>query len=126
MPSCGLRHSRECWYPENCYGFLDDSEAWQYLQDRGFSEDRFLIKKPEEGHTVTEKEFAAICYLINEWGWGYEELVRPDQPQAPEQSKTVLFPKIAEEDNRIDVLDRKIRELEQRVAALEEEERAHG
>ena len=72
MPSCAARSDKaKCPYPESCHEWETDAEAWGYLQARGYTAHRFLIKFPKQ-HISTEKEWAAICYLVNEWDWGVD------------------------------------------------------
>jgi hypothetical protein len=71
MPSCGHRGERSCPLEAPCYEWEDDGQAWTYLEDRGFTHDRFLVKPPRRD--LTAKEGAALCFLVNEWDWAIEE-----------------------------------------------------
>lgn len=71
MPSCGARYNRSCTYSENCYEWEDDGPAWRYLEESGYTQDRFLIKIPKD-REPTDKEWAALCFLANEWDWSWE------------------------------------------------------
>lgn len=53
--------------------FKNDKEAWEYLEKRGFTEERFIIDIPDV-LKLSKKEFYALYYLIQEWDWGYKEL----------------------------------------------------
>lgn len=71
MPSCENRRSQKCSYEENCYSWEDDGAAWGFLASRGYTENRFLIRIAK-GREPTMKEWAALCYLANEWDWAWE------------------------------------------------------
>ena len=48
--------------------FGDDSEAWDYLEKRGYTEKQFLKQLPIRD--MTEGEWDAVKYLCGEWDWG--------------------------------------------------------
>ena len=72
MPSCSSRYNNSCSLPEDCADWETDGDAWAYLEDCGFTQDRFLIHPPAQ-HSLTDKEVAAICFLIHEWDWCYDD-----------------------------------------------------
>jgi hypothetical protein len=49
----------------------DSRAAWEYLKDRGYSNDHFLILPPK-GHTPQEyREIEALRCLVWDWDWSY-------------------------------------------------------
>jgi len=56
--------------PELHRKFKSDSNAWKFLEVRGFTEERFFIKNI--GRELTQEESDAIEYLVTEWDWGWE------------------------------------------------------
>ena len=58
--------------PELKAAYDGDNEAWNFLKDRGFTEERFLIHIPTE-KKLTKEEYDAIEYLITEWDWDAEQ-----------------------------------------------------
>ena len=73
MPSCGDRWDRKCDLPANCFEWEDDGDAWRFLESRGFTQDHFLVKPPSRPYTLNDREVAAICFLIHEWDWDFEQ-----------------------------------------------------
>jgi len=71
MPSCGWRSNHSCPREEPCYDhFETDGDASKYLESRGYSVHRFVIRPPRNVE-ITEKDKSAICFLLNEWNWAY-------------------------------------------------------
>lgn len=113
MPDCGDRMGKSCTMECACYdvGFIEDCEAWRYLEGQGYTQDRFLIKKPEQGHEPTAKDIAAICYLVNVWDWGYQGFEQSAILPGSDGGDPV-FPKITGEQNAIDLLTKRVKKLE--------------
>ena len=77
MPSCGRRHDGSCLRTVNCAKYEDDGAAWRFLEERGYSHDRFVIDARDRGHIPTP-EMAALCYLQAEWDW---DVLFDDHPE---------------------------------------------
>lgn len=50
-----------------------DGEAWDVLKEH-FTDQKFVIRPKQAGYVATEREWDAICYLCDEWDYGYEDL----------------------------------------------------
>lgn len=59
---------REEWMAD---GIASDEKAMQYLKAAGYRLTRqwFWIK-PTPAHSPTDKEWSAICFLVDEWDFG--------------------------------------------------------
>jgi len=72
MPRCASWLRGDCGREEPCYDHFEiDGDAAKYLESRGFSTHRFVIRPPRNIE-ITEKDKSAICFLLNEWDWAYE------------------------------------------------------
>ena len=49
----------------------DEQEAWKHLKPN-FNHKGGVVS-PKPGYKPTPDDIQAICYLIAEWDWGYEE-----------------------------------------------------
>ena len=49
---------------------IDDHGPWMYLEERGYTEDGFLIHAPV-GHVISEEEGDCIDFLCDEWDWAF-------------------------------------------------------
>lgn len=54
--------------------FGDDGVAWEWLESRGFTHNKGVIKKPHAKYVLTDADYDAIDYLILEWDWDYDVL----------------------------------------------------
>lgn len=72
MPRCAIKTSKDVGSRCRgmCNGWVDDDAAGRFLEARGYSIDRPLIKTAE--HAPTVEESAAMCYLVREWDWSVE------------------------------------------------------
>lgn len=59
---------RAPWHNEEA-GF--DSGAFEYLEVRGWTEDKFCLQPPRKPHVISLREYAAVDYLCDEWDWGF-------------------------------------------------------
>ena len=48
-----------------------DSEAWEVLK-YNYNDNRGVIFPKVNGYESTEREWDAICYLCDEWDYGYD------------------------------------------------------
>ena len=51
-----------------------DAGAFEYLERRGWTEDKFLLSPPRIPHVISLQEYGAVDYLCDEWDWGYSSL----------------------------------------------------
>ena len=53
---------------------IDDAPVVKFLRDAGYKDTpEWTWIKPSPEHEPTEKEVSAICFLVDEWDWGYLE-----------------------------------------------------
>ena len=72
MPRCSSWLRQDCAREEPCYDhFETDADAVKHLESRGYSTHRFVIRPPRE-QEITQKDRAAICFLLNEWDYGWD------------------------------------------------------
>jgi hypothetical protein len=67
MPQA-TEEQRKLWGGRNGVG---EDKAENFLQSHGYILQRnWTWKKPTPTHTVTQEEYEAICFLIDEWDYG--------------------------------------------------------
>lgn len=61
---------RAPWHNEEA-GY--DDGAWKLLQSKGWIEQKFTLRHPyDDPEKISEDEWGAVQYLIDEWDWDYE------------------------------------------------------
>lgn len=48
-----------------------DIGAWNYLKSMGWTEEKFFLVAPRLHDQITDKEWGAVDYLVDEWDWAY-------------------------------------------------------
>jgi hypothetical protein len=56
---------------------ISDGPPWAFLEARGYTAPRFLIRPPAPTHKVTEDEGECIDFLCDEWDWAFAGVERP-------------------------------------------------
>ncbi len=67
---------------QNRWGGLNgigDDKAIAFLEGRGFRMEHFCWKRPHPGYEISEEEWSAIDFLIQEWDYG--SIIDDPQPQ---------------------------------------------
>lgn len=49
--------------------FESDDEAYNFLKEKGWSADEFILRPNKPPEQITEEEFDAVDYLVFEWDW---------------------------------------------------------
>lgn len=49
--------------------FEDCEEAISYLKDKGWTDEKFILRPNKPPELITEEEFDAVDYLVFEWDW---------------------------------------------------------
>lgn len=56
---------------------IDDGPPYRFLMARGYADRRGMLVKPTSAHTVSTEEWECICFLCDEWDYGFDPLLRP-------------------------------------------------
>lgn len=59
--------------------FGDDGTAWAYLRRRGYRNGRGVINPPWVGYVMTDPEWDAVVYLVQEWDWWFDRSGAPGE-----------------------------------------------
>ena len=68
--------------------FKNDGEAWNYLEERGYTDKHFVIQLPIRD--MAEGEWDAVGYLCNEWDWDCYD-TRKDQAWIIRKLRSVKY-----------------------------------
>lgn len=68
MPSTSHERAQRicCWF-----GDIDSHGPEQTLRAQGFTEDRFVLRKPTPSHTMTYEQRELVAFLVEEWDYGF-------------------------------------------------------